>query len=158
MTQAVTKQNKNTTPRRWFDGGPLSMLRDEMDELFTTFFGGIPATASFELSPSIDVSETDETVEVTTDLPGFETDDINVDINNNYLTISGETSEETKTENGNDRKYHRVERRHGSFSRTVRLPCAVDEEKTGAELKNGVLTVTLPKVEEAKGKKIAIKG
>ena len=156
MTQTMTKRETSATPRRWFEGGPLSTLRDEMDELVSNFFGGVPSAVIG--APSIDISETEDSVEVTTDLPGYKADQINVEVNDNYLTISGETSEEKNVENGNGRKFHRVERRHGSFSRSVRLPCNVDQDNTDAELKDGVLTVTLRKADDARSKKIAIKG
>jgi HSP20 family protein len=157
MTQTLSK--RETQPlRRWFEDSPLGALRREMDEVFENFFGGrtLP-TLSTGLVPSVDVSETAETVEVKTDVPGFKPEEINIDVGGNYLTISGEHIEEKKEE-GEGRKYHRVERRSGSFSRSVWLPCGVKEDKIEAKLKDGVLMVTLPKAEEAKRRKITVKG
>jgi HSP20 family protein len=157
MNGALTKRQA-TTPRRWFEREPVGALREEVDELFENFFGTPAITSALEMTvPSIDVAETDEAIEVTTDLPGIKAEEVNVEIRNGLLTISGETSEEKKTEEGNGRKYHRIEGRTGSFSRTVRLPCDVRQDKVDAQLKDGVLTVKLPKAEEAKSKKITVK-
>ena len=157
MNGALTK-SKSTTPRRWFEREPVGALREEVDELFENFFGAPAIAPTLEMTiPSIDVAETDEAIEIKTDLPGIKAKDVNVEIRNNFLTISGETQEEKKSEEGNGRKYHRIERRSGSFSRSVRLPCDVQQDKIDAELKDGVLSVKLPKAEEAKSKKIAVK-
>lgn len=152
-------KRESPTPRRWFEQGPLASLRGEMDELFESFFGekGVAATSSM-LVPSIDVSETDDTVEVKTDLPGFKAEEVDIEIRDNYLTVSGSQTEETESETDNGRKFHRLERRKGSFSRSVWLPCDVQQDKVEAELNDGVLTVTMPKAEEAKSRKISIKG
>ncbi len=153
------KKREATTPRRWFERGPMGTLRDEVDELFESFFGTPTVAAGAEMTiPSIDVAETDDAIEVTTDLPGIKAEDIDIEIRNDYLTISGQTSEKKETEEGDGRKYHRIERRTGSFSRSVRLPCDVQQDNVDAELKDGVLTVKMPKAEEAKSKKIAVKG
>ncbi|MEQ9407403.1 MAG: Hsp20/alpha crystallin family protein [Fuerstiella sp.] len=152
------KKRESTTPGQWFQRGPLASLREEMDDLFQNFFGtSAPATLADVTVPSIDVAETEDAVEVKTDVPGMKVDDISIEIRNDHLVISGETSEEKKEDDA-ARKYHRVERRTGSFSRAIRLPCSVQEEKVDAELKDGVLTVVLPKAEEAKSRKIPIKG
>ena len=158
MKSALAKSEK-TTPGRWFARGPMGTLRDEVEELFESFFGTPALAGSAELTvPSTDVAETDDAIEVTTDLPGYKAEDVNIEIRNDYLTISGETSEEKETEEKNGRKYHRIERRKGSFSRSVRLPCDVQQDNVDAELKDGVLKITIPKAEEAKSKKIPIKG
>ena len=156
MTQAMTQREQKNVPRRWFESGPLTTLRDEMDELFNSFFGGADAATPL-LTPSVDVAETEETVEVTTDLPGYKPEEIEVAVHDNVLTISGQTSREDESTDGKDRKFHRIERRRGRFSRSVRLPCGVDEEHTDAELRNGVLTIKMLKAKDAIGKKISIK-
>lgn len=152
-------KRKEATPGRWFEEQPLTALREEMDHLLQNFFGegtALPAVKE-GMVPRLDVAETDTEIEVTTDLPGFKPEEVNVEVRDNYLHVNGEHVEEKK-ENGNGKKYHRIERRSGSFSRSVWLPCAVDEEKIDAQLRDGVLTVRLPKAAEAQRKRIPIKG
>jgi HSP20 family protein len=142
----------------WFNEHPIAALRHDMDSLLQNFFGEGEMTSWREgMDPRFDVSESDTEIEVTTDLPGFKPDEVNIEVRENMLTISGEHREERK-ENGDGKKYHRLERRIGSFSRSVWLPCAIDEEKIDAELKQGVLTIKLPKCAEAQRKKIPVKG
>lgn len=157
MAQELKRQEQPTL-RRWFDDTPLATLRQEMDDLFENFFSGrsLPAVTR-ELAPSLDVAETEDAVEITTDLPGFKPEEVNIEMGDGYVTISGEHAEESKEE-GPDKKYHRVERRRGSFSRSVWLPCAVKDENVDAELKDGILKLRLPKAEEAKRRKITVKG
>jgi HSP20 family protein len=104
--------------------------------------------------PSIDVSETDAAVEAKVDLPGMKPDEIDIRLNANVLTVSGERKEE-KEEKG--KTYHRLERRAGTFSRSITLPCPVAEDEVAAEFHDGVLTITLPKTEQANARKIKVK-
>jgi HSP20 family protein len=104
--------------------------------------------------PSLDISETDKAVEVKLDLPGVTAKEIDIRLNGNLLTVSGERKEEHEQKG---KTYHRVERRYGSFSRSVTLPCPVQEDEVAAEYRDGVLAITLPKTDEAKSKKIAVK-
>jgi HSP20 family protein len=104
--------------------------------------------------PSLDVSETDKAVEVKLDVPGVSAKEIDVQLNGNLLTVSGEKKEEQEKKG---KTFHRVERRYGSFSRSITLPCPVQEDEVAAEYHDGVLSITLPKTEEAKSKKIAVK-
>ena len=103
-------------------------------------------------SPSVDVSETETEIIFTAEFPGFEKDQIDISVNEGRLSISGERpfTEEKDT------KRHRVERWHGKFYRSFLLPKSADAEKISANLKNGVLTVTLPKKEEAKPRQIPV--
>ncbi len=103
-------------------------------------------------SPSVDVSETETEIIFTAEFPGFEKDEIDISVNEGRLSISGERpfTEEKDT------KRHRVERWHGKFYRSFLLPKSADAEKISANLKNGVLTVTLPKKEEAKPRQIPV--
>ena len=157
MAGTVTKKSTGMFP--WPERGPLGALRHEMDDLMERFFGEhrdglFPARGL----ASIDVSETDDAVEVKMDLPGVKPDEVNVEVRDNVLTVSGERQEDKESEEGNGRKYHRVERRYGSFSRSVWLPCAVKDSKADAQYQDGVLTIKLPKSEEAKPHKIKVKG
>ena len=156
---STLSKSEKPAPRRLLERWPMASLREEMDDLFESFFGegALSSTARGRLVPQMDVSETDDTVEVKTDLPGIQADEVEIEIRENYLTISGQHREEHESDEGNGRKFHRVERRSGSFSRSVWLPCAVNEDKVDAELKDGVLTVTMPKIEKAKARKIQVK-
>jgi HSP20 family protein len=104
--------------------------------------------------PSVDVAESDDELVIAAELPGLAAEDVNVRVENGVLTISGEKREarETKEKNGKDkRRFHVFERYYGAFTRTFSLPRAVNAEKVTAAFANGVLTVTLPKLAEAKG-------
>lgn len=106
-------------------------------------------------NPAVSVSEGKDELLLTAELPGLAEDDISIEYENNVLTISGEKTEERKEED-EDRNYHVYERSYGSFSRSFTLPRTVDGNGIVATFDNGVLTVTLPKVAEAKGRRISI--
>jgi HSP20 family protein len=106
------------------------------------------------LSPSLDLSETEQAVEVRMDIPGVRANEVDIQIVGNMLTVSGRRKEEREEKN---KTWHRIERREGSFSRSVMLPCPVKEEAVEARYKDGVLTVNMPKTEEAKARKIEVK-
>ena len=134
----------------------FSLLRKEMDDLFSNFWGNSQTNfLSQTMSPALDVVESENSFQVKMDAPGLESKDINVQVHGNTLTLSGKRDEEKETK---DKTFYRMERRHGSFSRTVTLPCGINEGEAVAEYTNGVLTLTLPKAEGAKTKKIAVKG
>ena len=151
-------QPTSTVParRRMFPNLPLAGFRQDMDSLLDNFFG-VTGLSEFIPSapPSVDVSETATSVEVKTDLPGYQSEEIHVDVGEGYLTIRGERQEEIKSDDPS-RKFHRVERRQGAFSRTVALPCSVREDAVRAELKDGVLSIVLPKSDEAKRRKVDV--
>lgn len=154
MTTAVAKREPRSV-RTWFRRGPLENLREEMEELVSRAFGeDTKLWPSERIIPSLDLAETDGAVEVRMDIPGMEAKDIDIQVNGNLLTVSGERKEE-REEKG--KTYHRVERRVGSFSRTVTLSCPVKEDAIDAQYKNGTLTVKLPKTDEAKSRKITVK-
>lgn len=133
----------------------LGTLRHEMDRLFERFFGEWPTWPKSDggWAPRIDMAETGDSVTIKAELPGLEAKDVDVSIFGNTLTVRGEKKEEREEK---DEHYHLVERAHGTFSRVVRLPAAVDVEKIKASFKNGVLTITLPKTEEARQKAIPV--
>jgi HSP20 family protein len=135
---------------------PLGMFREEMDDLMSRFWSGKQdGWLSGNFAPSIDLTESDNSFEVRVDIPGMESKDIDVQVHGNLVTISGERKEE-KEEKG--KTFHRVERRTGKFSRSLTLPCAINEDEVAADYAKGILTVKLPKCEEAKCKKVAVKG
>jgi HSP20 family protein len=134
---------------------PLASLREEMEDLFSRFWGeGEEGWLSGSMSPSVDLAETDTGLEVRIDLPGMKPEEIDIQLSNNVLTVRGERKEEKQEK---DRTFHRMERRTGSFTRSFTLPCNVDENKIAAAYTDGVLTINLPKAEQAKARKIKIK-
>ncbi len=124
---------------------PLSMGR-----LFEDFFGDEMTTTRW--TPAVDVKETESEVVVRAEIPGIDPKDVEVSVVGDVLTLSGEKSEE-KDEKSN--YWHRVERRYGSFTRTIQLPCAVGDN-TVATAAPGVLTITLGKRPEDKSRRIEI--
>jgi len=139
----------------WPTFGRLSSLRDELDRLFESPFAGL-TNASQLLSgwtPALDVYEDKENFIVKAELPGMKNEDIDVSLHDGSLSISGERKSETKHK---DAEVYRAERFFGRFQRTVTLPAPVAADKVKAQYKDGVLTVTLPKTEEAKPKQIDV--
>lgn len=108
-----------------------------------------------EMSPSVDIFEEADDVILKAELPGMKKEDIEVNVTGDTITISGEKKKEEKVEKKN---YYRLERSHGSFSRSFRMPQEVQSDKIKAVFKEGVLEIRLPKTEEAKQreKKIAV--
>jgi HSP20 family protein len=123
----------------------LSNLQDELNRLF--------ASSENSWLPALDVQEGKESFVVSTELPGLKREDIEVSLHDGALLISGERKVE-KVEEGVE--VHRQERAYGKFQRTLTLPTPIAADKITAQYKDGVLTVTLPKVEEAKPKKIDV--
>jgi HSP20 family protein len=105
--------------------------------------------------PPVDVCEETDRVLVTAELPGFTRDQINIQMEGNVLTISGERKLEDEK---SDRSYSRMERSYGSFMRSFTLPNAVDRDKIHATFENGLLTIELPKTQESKPRQIPIEG
>ena len=142
---------------RWDPFREMVSLRDAMDRLFEESFvrpRGWIAPAEGVASLAVDVHESDDDLTVRASIPGVKPEDIDISITGDTLTIKGETREEKEEKTGN---YHLRERRYGAFQRTVSLPTQVNADKASAEFENGVLTLTLPKVEEVKPKSITIK-
>jgi len=150
---------------------PLSSWRQEFDRLFDEFdrswglpfgrslFAGGPRgrDALLTTSPATEVVETDKAFEITVELPGMEETDIEVSVARGMLTVKGEKKEEKQEEK---KGYYLSERRYGSFQRSFALPDGVADDRIDARFKQGVLTLTLPKLPEAapEQKKIAVKG
>jgi HSP20 family protein len=154
MAALAPARKENQTLRPFAGFGSLG-IREEMEDLMAKLFGQGEEMWPFgRVSPSLDLAETDQAIEARLDLPGVDPKEIDIQINANMLTVSGQRKEE-KEEKG--KTYHRVERRAGSFSRSVSLPCAVKEEAVEAKYHDGVLTITMPKTEEAKSRKIEVK-
>jgi len=135
---------------------PVLSLRDEVNRVFDEFFGRgwLAPTVEEGWAPALDVSETEDTVEVTAEVPGIDPKDIDISLTGETLTIKGEKREEEKTE---EKNFTRVERRYGGFRRVVSLPSSVDPAGVKATCKDGVLHVSLEKKEETKAKAVEIK-
>lgn len=139
----------------WMSQGSFPTLRDEMEHLFQRFWdeNGDPWNGA-SLAVPVDMKESDTEVTVRLDVPGVAAKDVDVRMHGNQLVISGQRSEE-KEDKGET--YHRVERRSGRFSRTMTMPCEVLEEKIDASLKDGILTVVLPKSPQSQSRPIEVK-
>jgi HSP20 family protein len=137
---------------RWEPFGVLTSLRRDMDRLFEHFLGREPLPLG-EAAPAIEVADTPEAVIVKAQVPGVSKENRQVNVTDNALTLKGEVKEDKTTE---DKNYHRREFHYGAFSRTIALPTTVQAEHATAQLKDGVLEVTIPKREETKAKAIPI--
>jgi len=133
--------------------GELDRLRREVDRLFHDFGGGREPFFS-RAYPEVNVSENGENFFVRAELPGVKPEDLDVTVVNGRLVIRGERKIAAEEERAN---YHRREREGGVFRRILALPDRVDPAKVSATMKNGILTVTLSKAEEAKPRKISVK-
>jgi HSP20 family protein len=139
----------------WPTFGRLSSLRNELDRLFESPLAEWTRTSQLlsGWTPALDIYEDKENFIVKAELPGMKREDINVSFQDGMLSISGERKGETKHE---DAEVHRTERFFGRFQRAVTLPAPVAPDKVKAQYKDGILTVTLPKTEEAKPKQIDV--
>jgi HSP20 family protein len=132
----------------------LSTLQDQFNRLFNESFRNQPEESALTTwAPAVDIYETPNELVVKADLPDVNEKDIDVRVENNLLTIRGERKFEKSVSEEN---FLRVERTYGAFSRSFSLPNTVNAEKIGAEYKNGVLTVTLPKREESKPRQVKV--
>jgi len=142
------------------DTDPFSMMRREMERLFDTFSGDWPApVAGGFLSPKVDVAETEKGLEISAELPGIAQKDITLDLADGILTLKAE-HEEKKEEKDEKKRYHLVERSHGSFMRRFAIPFEPEADKVSASFDKGVLHITVPrsKAAEKQVKKIKING
>ncbi len=140
---------------RWDPFREFGSMRNQIDRLFDDWQrGGQEREGStYSWSPNVDIYEDKNEVTLSAELPGLEDKDVNISVEDNTLTLSGEKkiSKEKKADN-----YHRVESFYGSFARSFSLPANVDRDKIKANMDKGVLHVVLPKKEEAKPKQISI--
>ena len=142
---------------RWDPGRELDTLQGDVNRLFDSFFGrrGGEAANGRRWVPAMDLVETDHELVLRADLPGMERDDIEIELKDNILTISGERKVEHVDEHEG---YHRVERSFGRFSRSLGLPKGIAPEDVKADFDRGVLEVRMPKPAERKPTKIEIGG
>ena len=140
---------------RWNPFGEVSLLQNQMNRLFENALQGwsTDSNGTSAWMPAADICESDSELIVNLDLPGVDPKLVDVRVENNVLTIRGERKFEQKE---NRENYHRVERSYGTFTRSFTLSTAVDSDKIRANYKAGVLSITLPKAEAAKPKRIQI--
>ena len=146
---------------RWEPFRDLLTTQDRFNRLFngtfSRFFDEGAELGVRSWAPPVDIYETENELVLKADLPDVNLEDIEVRVENETLMLKGERKFE---KDESVRGYHRIERSYGSFTRSFSVPATVDADKVGAEFKNGVLTVTLPKKEAAKPRqvKIEVKG
>ena len=141
---------------RWDPFRDLVTLRDKMNRLFEDAYSSGSSERdmiSNSWSPSVDIYESDKEIVLTAEVPGLSEKDIEIQIEENTLTIKGERKFEKETKEEN---YHRIERAYGQFCRTFSLPGHVNQDKIKAEHENGVLRILMPKKEEPKPKQVKI--
>lgn len=129
---------------------PFVQLRNEVDRLFDSFPLRLPTLrmGRQSLAPALEMTETDKSYKVSAELPGMDPDNIEVTFENGLLRIAGEKKEEREE---SERGYRLSERTYGSFERLIELPTAAVGDKIQADFKNGLLTVTMPKNDNARG-------
>ena len=138
---------------RWEPFRELAQLQGEMGRLFNGLLEGQSGRSGQAWVPSLDVWETESELVYAFDLPGIPEDKIQIEVQDDTLTVSGERVKESR-EQGD--RYFRFERRHGSFARAVGLPSGIDESKIAASYVNGVLEIRVPKPEEARPRRIQL--
>lgn len=143
----------------WNPARDFLSVRDEMNRLFNQVFGRTAGDVESWLSgtwaPPVDIYETDETLVIKAEVPGFAKEDLHIEINDNTLTLKGERQADSTVK---EEQYHRRERAYGAFQRSFLLPAMVDQGKVQAMYRDGVLELRLPKAEAAKPKRISIAG
>ncbi len=137
----------------WEPFQDLARFDDDFDGFYDSMVRRLFAHDMRSWMPAIDIAENNVNIEVRAEIPGMNKDDLKVTVDGGILSISGERKKESETK---DKKYHRIERYYGKFSRTINLPYDTDPSKVKATYKDGILTITLPKPEAAKTKEIDV--
>ena len=146
---------------RWEPFRDLMTVQERMNRIFDDAFRGVPGRGQQEddwalggtWAPPVDIYEREGNLVLKAELPGIDPKDVDVRVENNVLTLTGERKFENEVKR---EQYHRVERAYGRFSRSFTLPNVVDTANIKAEFKEGLLRVVMPKREEAKPKQISI--
>ena len=139
---------------RWEPAREMMTLREAMDRLFDDAFTRPLSIRDGWSVPAIDMYQTDDEIVVKAALPGIKTDEVQINITGEVLTLKGEMKHE---EDKKEKAWHIHEQRYGSFERSVVLPTDVVADKAKAEFDNGILTITLPKADEVKPRTITVK-
>lgn len=158
----ITKRDDAARTVTPYERSPASIIDRIFDDAFLdpfntmlpSLFGGRRLASANSFFPKVDVSETDQEIKVIANVPGIDPQKINIEVGDDYLSLTGTIEKESKDdENG---KIYRYEREYGEFRREFALPARVDTEHITAKAKNGVLTITLPKVEVEKKQKVTV--
>ena len=141
--------------RRWDPFGEVMSLRDAMNQLFEdSMVSSSRNGGNNTLAMPLNVRETEDGFQVEAVVPGLQPEDVNITIQDNILTISGETrQQQSEAKKGN---WHVMERRYGRFSRSISLPTAVKVDEVHATLENGILQLEIPKAEQVRPRKITV--
>ncbi len=131
----------------------ITSFRNDINRLFAGALAGTVTGGTQTWAPAVDVFETSDAVVLKAELPGLSTEDVDVEVDDNVLTISGERVLRDSVENGH---YYRLERSYGKFSRSLSLPQGIKADEVAATFTDGVLEVTVPKADEIKPRKVAI--
>lgn len=145
---------------RWEPAREMMTLREAMDRLFDDAFTRPLSLRDVWSVPAIDMYQTDDEIVVKAALPGIKTDEVQINITGEVLTLKGEVKheeEKTSSPQGKEKAWHIREQRYGSFERSIALPTDVVADKARAEFENGILTITLPKADEVKPRTITVK-
>jgi HSP20 family protein len=129
----------------------ITTLRDEMNRLFNRAVG--EGSGGSAWTPAVDIFETGNAIVLKAELPGLRTEDIDIEVDDNVLTLRGERRFEEKVDEG---RYYRLERAYGHFQRSLTLPQGVKADEISAAFENGLLTVRVPKADEVQPRKIAV--
>ncbi len=145
---------------KWDPFADLLSIQEKMNKLFEDTLhrsGSFDADEEFRMAnwiPPVDIYETTDEIILKAELPEVKKDEVEINVDNNILTLTGKREFEKETEKEN---FHRIERSYGGFKRSFNLPATIDQEKIDADFKNGILKITMRKKEESKPRQIEIK-
>jgi len=142
-----------TVLTRWEPFREMHSLQNRLNRLFEEQYSSQEAMTTSAFVPAVDIYEDQHGIQLKLEVPGIDEKDLDIKVENNVLTVSGERKFENEQKEEN---FHRIERRYGCFTRSFTLPNTVDAEKITADYNNGVLSIRLVKREEAKPKQIKV--
>ena len=150
---AIVNRDPFREIERWEPFREMERLQRRMNHLFENWVTKDNGTTMWDFMPAAEMDETDEEIELKLEIPGLEAKDLDVEVTETSVSISGERKESTKTE---DKGMLRSEFHYGKFERVIPLPTEVKNDHVKAEYKNGILTLTLPKMEQEKRKSVKV--
>ena len=154
MTPSDQEEVDVMSVSRWDPFQDLLAIQDEMNQVFGRARQGQGQGGGRVWAPALDISERKDAYVVTVEVPGVNPDDLDITLEDGLLTIQGERQ---FTQESTEQQFHRVERRYGSFRRSITLPSRVQADSIEASFENGVLQIVVPKAEEAKPKRIQVR-